>query len=862
MLSYSFNFINRSISLREPNVMLKKFLYTSCLLISHLAVFAQLQSPNEFLPHKLGEHFTPHYMVVDYFQHAAENSDQVQLMEYGKTNQKRPLTLTFISTKENLANLEEIRKNNLRMTGLAKGQVDNSNPVAVVWMSFGVHGNEAAASESSINTLYQLLTKREAQEWLKNTVVIIDPSINPDGYSRYTHWVRNIGNKEADPHLASREHDEPWPGGRVNHYLFDLNRDWAWATQIESRRRLKQYQKWMPQIHVDFHEQFHNNPYYFAPAAMPFHPYITDWQSEFQYTVGKNNAKYFDDEGWLYFTREVFDLLYPSYGDTYPIFNGAIGMTYEQGGHSRAGRAIQLDNGDTLTLDDRIAHHTATALSTVETSSKNAGNLVQNFHDYFTQTQKNPPGEYKTFIIKGTNHPDKLESLMQFLDLHQIQYCNPESDKSVNAFHYQTGKSGNHKIETNDLIISSYQPKGILAQVLFEPKTEVVDSLTYDITAWALPYARGLEAYASKERVNVNFPCVQSKLTVRPPWQGEPYAYVAPWNSLKSAQFLSEILKSEVKVRFAQEPFELDGRKFNAGTLVITQADNRKLKNLNEKVANAAFTFDHELHLANTGFVTSGHDFGSDNMTFIKKPKVLVLSGERTFTNEFGQVWYYFEQDLNYPITISDADNLSQIDLDDFNLIVMPEGRFRLNDGLLTKLNTWIAGGGRLISIGFANRSLEDKKGFNLTKYAKKSDKSIAEKNREENTLENRTAKYKDRLRASISDGLPGAIFKINLDNSHPLGFGMQDYYFTLKTNTLRYDLLKNTWNVGYVGEDPMISGFVGSNIKSSFDNSVVFAVQNKGRGSITYMIDNPLFRAFWEEGKFLFSNAVFFVGQ
>jgi hypothetical protein len=241
---------------------------------------------------------------------------------------------------------------------------------------------------------------------------------------------------------------------------------------------------------------------------------------------------------------------------------------------------------------------------------------------------------------------------------------------------------------------------------------------------------------------------------------------------------------------------------------------------------------------------------------------VLVLSGERTFTNEFGQVWYYFEQDLNYPITISDADNLSQIDLDDFNLIVMPEGRFRLNDGLLTKLNTWIAGGGRLISIGFANRNLEDKKGFNLTKYAKKSDKSVAEKNREETALENRTAKYKDRLRASISDGLPGAIFKINLDNSHPLGFGMKDYYFTLKTNTLRYDLLKDTWNVGYVGEDPMISGFVGSNIKSSFDNSVVFAVQNKGRGSITYMIDNPLFRAFWEEGKFLFSNAVFFVGQ
>lgn len=842
--------------------MFKKILYTSCFLLLQWSLIAQVQSPDEFLPHKLGEHFTPHYMVVDYFQHVADNSDQVQIIEYGKTNQKRPLMLTFISTKENLANLENIRENNLRMTGLAKGEVDKSNPVAVVWMSFGVHGNEAAASESSINSLYQLATKKEAQEWLKNTVVIIDPSVNPDGYSRYTHWVRNIGNKEADPHLASREHSEPWPGGRVNHYLFDLNRDWAWATQVESRQRLTEYQKWMPQIHVDFHEQFHNNPYYFAPAAQPFHPYITDWQNDFQYTVGRNNAKYFDDEGWLYFTREVFDLLYPSYGDTYPIFNGAIGMTYEQGGHSRAGRAIQLDNGDTLTLDDRIAHHTATALSTVEISSQNAGNLVQNFHDYFTQTQKSPPGEYKTFIIKGSNHRDKMESLMSFLDLHQIQYCYAENEKNINAINYQTGKTGSHKISPNDLIISAYQPKGILTQVLFEPKTEVVDSLTYDITAWAIPYARGLEAYASKEKVNVKTPCTFSKTTVSPPWQGEAYAYVVPWNSMKSAQFLAEVLKSDIKVRFAEEPFEMDGRKFKPGTLIMTKADNRKNNGFHDDVQKAVFKFDHEVYLANTGFVTSGHDFGSDNMTFIKKPKVLVLSGERTFTNEFGQVWYYFEQDLDYPITISDADNLSQIDLDDFNLIVMPEGRFRLNDALLTKLNSWIASGGRLIAIGYANRSLEDKSGFNLTKYAKNSDKSAAEKARENATLENRTAKYKDRLRSSISDGLPGAIFKIKIDNSHPLGFGMKDHYFSLKTNTMRYDLLKNTWNVGYVGEDPMISGFVGSNLKDKFDNTVVFSVQNKGRGSITYMIDNPLFRAFWEEGKFLFSNAVFFVGQ
>ncbi|RMG88556.1 MAG: zinc carboxypeptidase, partial [Bacteroidetes bacterium] len=608
--------------------MFRKILYPCLFLLLALNVKAQLLSPDDFLPHKLGEQFTPHHMLVDYFQYVAENSDQVQLIEYGKTNEKRPLILAFISTKENLANLENIRKNNLRLAGLEPGTPDLANAVPIVWMSYSVHGNEAAGAESSMRTIYELLTRKDAQEWLKNTVIIMDPSVNPDGYSRYSHWVRGVGNKNPDPYTGAREHSEPWPGGRVNHYLFDLNRDWAWATQIETRRRLKQYQKWLPQIHVDFHEQYHNNPYYFAPAAAPYHVYITDWQTDFQYTIGRNNAKYFDREGWLYFTREVFDLLYPSYGDTYPIFNGSIGMTYEQGGHSRAGRAIQLENGDTLTLFDRIDHHTTTGLSTIEAASKNARQLVENFKAYFDQTQKNPPGEYKTFIIKAENNPAKIESLTDLLDLHQIHYGTAaESGKSVSGFDYQTGQTVNYKIGPNDLVISAYQPKGIFAQVLFDPKTEVVDSLTYDITGWAMPYARGLDAIATKARVKVS-PRFEHKRTVAPPPTEMPYAWLAPWESLQSAKFLSAVLQAGVVVRYASEPFQLDGRNYERGTLVITRADNRKLDGLHKKVTDAALATQQEIVGAQTGFVTTGKDFGSETMVLIKRPKVLVLSGE------------------------------------------------------------------------------------------------------------------------------------------------------------------------------------------------------------------------------------------
>jgi hypothetical protein len=828
-------------------------------------LFAQnnLQSPSDFLPHKLGEDFTPHYMVVDYFQHVAKNSEHVQLVKYGESNQKRPLYLAFISSKKNLENLEEIRKNNLRLTGLEKGDMTGTSAVAVVWLSHGVHGNEAGASESSLQSIYELANPKniETKKWLENTVVIIDPSINPDGYSRYTHWNRNVSNQDPDPVHIAREHEEPWPGGRVNHYLFDLNRDWAWATQIETRQRLKIYQQWMPHIHADFHEQGHNDHYYFAPAAQPYHAYITKWQSDFQYEIGENHAKYFDAEGWLYFTREVFDLFYPSYGDTYPTFNGAIGMTYEQAGHSFSGRAVIMENGDTLTLKDRVDHHETTALSTVEMASKNANRLVDQFKAYFDAAQNNPPGQYKTFIIKGTNNQAKLKRLTELLDRHQIRYGRAGTSVSVPAFDYVLGKDLRHEVAAGDLIISAFQPKGLLAQVLFDPRSDLVDSLTYDITAWSLMYAYGLEGYASTQRLDPSGDFIFEKKSIVS-GQKKPYAYVVKWKSLQDARFLGALLQSNIKARYAENSFNIDGNQYMPGTLVITKGDNRKNVNFNETVVKIAKEYEVEIMGVSTGFARSGSDLGSGSMVFIEKPTIAILSGEQTYPIQFGQVWYYFEQDLNYPITNINADKLDRADLDEFNVLILPEGRYIWNDKVTQKITDWVAKGGRLIAIGAANGSLEDKSGFALTKYAKDIDKSMAKAARDKAQLMNRTQIYRDKVRAFLPQSIPGAIYKIKLDNSHPLGFGFNDYYFSLKTSGRSYDLLKNVWNVGYIGNKPLISGFVGSQKQQELENSVVFAEQGKGAGSIIYMIDNPLYRGFWEEGKFLFSNAVFFVGQ
>lgn len=812
-------------------------------------LLGQLKSPDAFLPHKLGEQFTPHEMLVQYVQHVAANSPNVRLSEYGRTNEERPLLLLFVSTPANLARLEQIRENNLRRAGLLDGQPDSGLEPAIVWISFNVHGNEAAGSESSMAVLHALADPSNArtQAWLKNTLVILDPCINPDGQTRYTNWYRTVSNRIPDVRPEAREHQEPWPGARTNHYYFDLNRDWAWQTQAESRQRMARYNDWLPHVHVDMHEQGYNAPYYFAPAAQPYHEFITPWQRNFQVSIGKNNARYFDQNGWLYFSREVFDLLYPSYGDTYPTYNGAIGMTYEQGGIG-AGRAVQLRNGDTLTLYDRVAHHTTTALATVEISSQHAHELNTEFQGFFQKARTNPPGANKTYIVKASNPTERLRAFCALLDRNRIQYGKAGKAATLSAYNYQNGQTTSLKVEAGDLIVSAFQPRGVMTQVLLDPEAVVVDSVTYDITSWSLPYAYGLETYATAQRLD---PAGKFELPVPAALIADTrtYAYLLPWNALNHARFLAAVLQTGVKVRFANEPFEIEGKSYARGTLVMTRGDNRKVENFDQVLVGLAAQHQQALVPVQTGFAASGRDFGSSSYSLIQTPRIAVLSGDQVFGNEFGQVWYFLEQDLKYPLTILDINRFERSSLEGFNVLILPEGRYRLSEAAWNKINTWVSNGGRLIAVGEATSALE-RSGFGLTGREEK-----------KTGVEDALLSYGDDERRQISSSIPGAIFKVRLDTSHPLAYGMSPDYFSLKTGTLAFNYLKGGWNVGTIGKELMVSGFAGAGARETQKNTLVFGVEPKGSGSVIYLVDNPLFRAFWENGKFLFSNALFFAG-
>ena len=836
---------------------MKKATFCLLLLIGFFVASAQVPSPEQFLGYRIGARFTPHHRIVDYFKAvAAASPATVKLQQYGTTNEGRPLMVAFVSSPQNITNLESIRTRNLELSN-ASAQKTTTPALPIVWLSYNVHGNEASSSEAAMLTLFALTdpSNTQTKAWLQNTLVVMDPCLNPDGRDRYANWFNSVAGKTPNAAPESREHREPWPGGRSNHYNFDLNRDWAWQTQKETQHRVALYNQWLPQIHVDFHEQGYNEPYYFAPAAEPLHEVITPWQREFQTTIGRNHARYFDQNGWLYFTKERFDLLYPSYGDTYPIYNGSIGMTYEQGGGPGGGLAVLTDNGDTLTLADRALHHHTTGLSTIEVASNNATRLVSEYVNYFRDAA-NGVGEYKAYVIKMTaDDTNRVQALAALLFKNGIRFFSGRGS-NLRGLNYGTLKEEAFSLTPADLVIPTTQPKGALVKVLFEQNTKLSDSATYDITAWSLPYAYGVSAYATKTAITGLEPyVVQRNIT---PLNGDaPYAYVIPWTGINAAKLTGHLLQKGIKLRFITQPFSSGNQTFGRGSVLIIRAGNTQA-DFWSTVRSAANEHGVRLVPVQTGFVDKGSDFGSSSVLPMKPRKVALFTGEGVSSLAAGEVWYYFEQVLNYPVTLINVNDAGRMNWNDYDVVIMPEGgyRFLADKTSADALRTWINTGGHLIAMESAVGALS------RLDWAVKAKKLEDSNSRNKDPYES-LRRYNDRERDALRDYTPGSIYKVELDNSHPLAFGYPPHYYTLKLDDNQYEFLKEGgWNVGVVKKGGPVSGFVGVSLNQRLQNHLVFGVQEIGRGTVTYLADNVLFRSFWENGKLLFANAVFLVGQ
>ena len=824
-------------------------------------------NPSDFLGYALGDRFTPHHRVVDYVTYLAEAVPFIETMEYGRTTEGRPLQLLVVSHPDNMERMDAFRSEHLDRVAGGPG-TEEWDDVAVAWLSYNVHGNEAVCTEAALEVMHRtIVAAQQGEDWLKQLFVIIDPCLNPDGHDRYTNWFAQYASSTPNADPAAFEHDEPWPGGRPNHYLFDLNRDWAWQKQIESQARSKVYHDWMPHVHCDYHEMGYNSPYYFAPAAEPYHEIITDWQREFQEEIGEATSKNFDDRGELYYTRESFDLLYPSYGDTYPIYNGAIGMTYEQGGSGGAGVLVEQSSGDSLSLKQRIENHVMSSLEALFTSARLSQQLVEQMAEFFEQNRTNPAGKFKAYCIPvNPSNQKQTEQLVEFLQKHHIK-CERivNKERIAQAWEYGTKTSRSLITKAGDLVINAHQTHSGMLNVLFDPDPALSDSLTYDITTWSVPYAYGLQTFGLDKPVMGQPWEVYSESSAVASGSIEPsFGWAIHRNGIADSRFVARAMAQGIRIRTNAEPIMFDDLKLERGSAIILASDQHQhdIGSLISTLQKLSDSCDAMVSSLSAGHPQLGPDMGSDDVWLLHPPRVACLSGEGVSSLGAGESWWHFEQELKYPITMLNTRNSNPSDWQDFDVLIIPSGWYgSTDDDWLAELRNWIRQGGRAIAISSALNMFVDEEGWGLERYDDGEQAQQVSNRRALESSKDRYQSFSQRNRSRAMRTGDGSIYAVILDQSHPLAWGYPDApYYTMRSTSSRYAALEGGWNMGVYGFEPeAISGFVGHRANQELSGSLTFGVKPMGQGSITYLVDNPLFRGFWENGKLLFDNAVFF---
>jgi hypothetical protein len=490
-------------------------------------------------------------------------------------------------------------------------------------------------------------------------------------------------------------------------------------------------------------------------------------------------------------------------------------------------------------------------MSTLEVVNKNKDRLMTAYKQFFDNNNSNGVGEYKTFVVTDVS-TSRINALKKLLDGNAIQY-GYSNGAALKGYNYFTQKEENFTT-SNSLVISTYQPKGVLVKVLFEPKSKLADSATYDITAWALPYVYGLQSYAVKEKINAD-----KNAVVRTPGEIplDAYGYLLKYNSFEDAKLLAALLNAGIKVRYAERDFSFAGNKYSRGTLIVLKKGNEEKIDALQK---AATQFRTAVMPIQSGFMETGFDFGSDKIHFIKKPNVAMITGRGSNSNDAGEIWHLFDKQLEYPITLINADDLGNVNLKDIDVLIVPAGRYKfLSDkDASADLKTWVRQGGKIIAI---DNAVAQMVGGDWGLKMKKTDEEKDKKEDAKPSYED-LKKFAESEHDGIKSFIAGAIYKIDLDVTHPLAFGLGDNYFTLKQDDNVYEFLKDGWNVGVIKKDNYVAGFVGSKIKDKIKDAMLIGEQGMGNGDIIYLADNPIFRNFWESGKLLLSNAVFLAGQ
>tara|TARA_Y100000590_G_scaffold82894_2_gene92413 strand:+ start:6002 stop:8605 length:2604 start_codon:yes stop_codon:yes gene_type:complete len=824
-----------------------------------------ISSPKDYLGYELGTEYTIYADVLSYLRTLDEQSDRVSIHPYGKTHEGRALEYLVITSEKNQKRLDDIQKNNQRLAdprninpAVAK-KIIRENP-GIYWLSYNVHGNEASSTEAVMQVAYRLAAgqDKETKAILDNSVVILVPCINPDGRDRYVYWYKSAQSHVTNADQFDYEHDEPWPGGRTNHYWFDLNRDWVWLVHPESQGRIAAYQEWLPQIHVDYHEMGFNRNYFTMPGTTPRNLMLPEPYEALSDTFGLANIAAFDKHKVMYYTREGFDFFYPGYGSSYPSVMGSIGMLVEQGGHSRGGRAVETDDGYILTLRQRVFDHYETSFATLSAAVRNRQTLNQYFHDTFQQ--KTNTGKSAVYILPDdpSNH---LYDVVNMLRAHGVEVRKAKANFTVNKAHaYESGKASRQVFNKGDFLIYTDQPRHLFINTVMQREMVIEDSIMYDMASWAAPLAYNLDAYWSETKPRVKTDLVNENLTYSSSINQarDAYAYVIDWDQRHAPKALAHLWAKGYKVRSARKTFNNGSRTYSQGTLVILMGRNtKKAESVQSDMAQIAKDAGVNIEAFITGRMKEGIDFGSGNMVPLKTPKVGLMVDSPFNSYTAGQLWYLLDKETELGISKLRMNRLKSLDLNQYDVLLFPGARGSLDSSIVKKLKGWVSKGGTLVATEGSATFFTEKSGINKVKIVQ------PPKPEKAGILPSAYTRYEDRSDSLGLKRIPGTAFYGMIDNSNPLAFGLPDRLYTLKQSVSALMPDPSLQTVGYYHKDATqlkVAGYASIENRKLLAGKTFAAVQPMGRGKIVYLVDNTQYRMFWVGPSRMVQNAVMLV--
>ncbi|MGK0459119.1 MAG: hypothetical protein ACJAVE_002106 [Polaribacter sp.] len=807
---------------------------------------ADIPTPEAFLGYEIGEHHTRHDLIVAYLTKLAEISDRANIEIYGKTHENRKLVMFTVTSPVNLKNLETIKASHLEFVNPAKSPKNYDEVPVIIQLGYNVHGNEPSSSEAALLTAYTLVASNsvEVLNYLEKSVIFIDPTINPDGRDRHTQWVNQYQAKTLVSDNIDAEHMEAWPRGRTNHYWFDLNRDWLLAVHPESQGKLKWMHTWYPNVVTDFHEMGTNSHHFFEPMK-PIGSLDPIMPKENYEDLNDLFAPYFSDAldeiGSLYYTKESFDGTYPGYGSSYPDLQGGLALLFEQA--SSRGHLQDTDYGK-ITFPFTIRNQFTSTFATIKAAVENKGYLRKYQQEFFKSSlTKKAKSGFSGYEFQEKYDQNRKKAFIAQLLTHKIKV-------------YKKGDT---------YTVPLKQPQHRMVQTMFETYDKYRDSVFYDASAWSVANFYNIK-YKGVKSVKLGTEVTSSKGIVQNnKIKKAAYAYIVNWDDYNTPAALYYMQSKGLKVAAAFKPFTINTFNgevnFNYGSLLIPVGKQEKTSAaVYQIVLEAQEKFKVPVFGTNSGYSLKGIDLGSNNFRVLKKPKVAMIIGEGVSSYEAGEVWHLLDTRIHMPITKIRISNYNRANLDIYNTIVMVSGNYSQLDSLKRqKLKNWTAKGNTLITIAGGSKWLIDKK---MVKESLTKDASLKVKKEEREKKVTKRLPYVEASEHIGRERLGGAIFEVDLDVTHPLGFGYRSSKLPVYKNNLVFLApSKNAYaTVAKYSENPHIDGFISeNNLEKFIKPSASLLVSAIGKGRVVLFADNPNFRGAWYGTNKLFLNALFF---